>query len=187
MWKWLEEEAAKLIESKEQRTKENEGIVMEANEVDCAVAASENDNILQQMMMISDDSDDESADPGDHEQAGYARSLVKNEISHYKQEKELEGLPNHPVHRMGNEVLLWWKARADRYPNLSALARRILAIPATSAPSERLFSQAMLLISKKRVCLTDDNVSKLIFFYGCWELVENEFECDGRPKKKLKK
>ena len=160
---------------------------MEANEVDYVVAVSEKDNILQQMMMISDDSDDESADPGEPLQAGYARSLVKNKISHYKQEKELEGLPNHPVHRMGNEVLLWCKARADRYPNLSALARRVLAIPATSAPSERLFSQVALLISKKRACLTDDNASKLILLNGCWELVENEFECDGRPKKKQKK
>lgn len=146
---------------------------MEANEVDYAVAASEKDNILQQMMMIADDSDDESADPGEPLQAGYAQSLVKNKISHYKHEKELEGLPHHPVHRMGNEVLLWWKAQADRYPNLSALVRRILAIPATSAHSERLFSQAALLISKKRARLTDDNVSKLIFLNGCWELVEN--------------
>ena len=53
---------------------------MEANEVDYAVAASEKDNILQQMMMISDDSDDESADPGEPLQAEYARSLVKTKF-----------------------------------------------------------------------------------------------------------
>ena len=88
---------------------------------------------------------------------------------------------------MGKEVLLWWKARVDKYPNLSALARRILAIPATSAPSERLFSQASLLLTKKRSRLTDDNASKLMFLNGCWKLVEDAFDVDGRPRKKVKK
>ena len=36
----------------------------------------------------------------------------------------------------------WWRINESRYPTLALLARKILAIPAASAPSERLFSTA---------------------------------------------
>ena len=36
--------------------------------------------------------------------------------------------------------LVWWKNNAIRYPVLSKLALKYLAIPATSVPSERAFS-----------------------------------------------
>ena len=39
-------------------------------------------------------------------------------------------------------VLEWWRVYQDRLPLLAALARQYLCIPATSAPSERLFSTA---------------------------------------------
>ena len=39
----------------------------------------------------------------------------------------------------------------SRHPLLAELSRRILCIPATSAPSERVFSAAGLTISKKKL------------------------------------
>jgi hypothetical protein len=36
--------------------------------------------------------------------------------------------------------LTWWKVRASKFPNLAVLARKWLCIPATLAPSERVFS-----------------------------------------------
>jgi hypothetical protein len=52
------------------------------------------------------------------------------------------------------------------------LAQRILAIPATSAPSERVFSAAAHVVNKKRVRLDPDNVNLLIFLRGNKTFVE---------------
>ena len=42
--------------------------------------------------------------------------------------------------------LHWWARNAASLPHLSVLARQFLCIPATSAPSERVFSAAGLTI-----------------------------------------
>jgi len=49
-----------------------------------------------------------------------------------------------------NAVLIWWKSQKDVYPWLSLLAKTILAIPATSAPCERVFSKVGLMVNAKR-------------------------------------
>jgi hypothetical protein len=56
------------------------------------------------------------------------------------------------------DVLSWWKAHSPQFPFLSKVACRYLGIPATSVPSERHFSAAGELISKKRSRLGDDIV-----------------------------
>ena len=61
------------------------------------------------------------------------------------------------------DPLLWWKNREVLYPILSKLAKKYLAIPASSVPSERIFSLAGNLVTKKRVNLLPENVDLLIF------------------------
>jgi len=48
---------------------------------------------------------------------------------------------------------------------LSILAAQLLSIPATSAPSEHLFSVAGLIISKDRVRLASDVANELVFLH----------------------
>jgi len=48
---------------------------------------------------------------------------------------------------------------------LSQLALRILCIPATSAPSERVFSVAGLTIAKDRARLAPQTANELIFLH----------------------
>ena len=65
---------------------------------------------------------------------------------------------------MNDDPLQWWlKNGAIRYPLIARLARACLAIPATSVPSERLFSAAGNLLTAKRSCLASCNVDKLLF------------------------
>ena len=41
-----------------------------------------------------------------------------------------------------DDLLQWWKVKQNAYPSLAKLARNYLAIPATSVPSESVFSHA---------------------------------------------
>jgi len=38
-----------------------------------------------------------------------------------------------------DDMLKWWRQQTSTFPKLAALARSVLAVPATSAPSERVF------------------------------------------------
>ena len=61
-----------------------------------------------------------------------------------------------------DNILTWWESQQQTYPTLSKLARVVLAIPATSAPSERIFSVAGLTVNARRSSLTPSAVDKVI-------------------------
>ena len=46
-------------------------------------------------------------------------------------------------------LLKWWEANQVFYPNISRIAKTHLAVPASSVPSERVFSLAGSLVNKK--------------------------------------
>lgn len=59
--------------------------------------------------------------------------------------------------------LEWWKKNAFRYPILSQMTKKYLAIPATSVPSERAFSSAGRIVNSKHSCLHPSSVNMLVF------------------------
>ncbi|KAK6196110.1 hypothetical protein SNE40_001399 [Patella caerulea] len=61
--------------------------------------------------------------------------------------------------------LQWWKSHFKRYPTLSKLAKRFLAIPGTAVPSERMFSVEGNAFHQKRAALDPDTVDKLLFMH----------------------
>jgi zinc finger BED domain-containing protein 1 (E3 SUMO-protein ligase ZBED1) len=61
--------------------------------------------------------------------------------------------------------LEWWKANELNYPNLCNHAKQVLCIPASSVPSERVFSAAGLLINRLRCRLSSEHVDMLLFLY----------------------
>jgi hypothetical protein len=77
--------------------------------------------------------------------------------------------------------LHWWRYNSSRFPRLAALARKLLAIQATSAPSERLFSAAGLTIAKDRSRLTQDNAAMLIFLHDNLPVVRAWRAAHGLP------
>ena len=48
------------------------------------------------------------------------------------------------------DPLAWWKMHDGQFPTIAKLARKYLAIPASSAPSERVFSRAKLIQQRQR-------------------------------------
>ena len=54
-----------------------------------------------------------------------------------------------------DDPLMWWKEHENEYPRLARMAKEDLAVPATSASVERLFSSAGLVKSDIRGSLLD--------------------------------
>jgi len=61
-----------------------------------------------------------------------------------------------------SNILMFWKENQDILPMLSQVAREILAIPASSASSERVFSVGSLVCSARRSRLLPDKVADLM-------------------------
>ena len=62
----------------------------------------------------------------------------------------------------GADILIWWRHNQEELPLLSKLARMILAILASSAKSERVFSVGGLIVSCRRGSLALTKVEQLI-------------------------
>ena len=75
------------------------------------------------------------------------------------------------INAAGFDLLVWWRVNAVRFPYLARVARRFLAIPATSAPAERVWSTAGNLVDDTRARLLDDNVEALVMCHQNFEIL----------------
>ena len=73
------------------------------------------------------------------------RDEIMNEWALYKSEEVAEGA----VEASGGP-LGWWQKASRIYPHIAMLARKYLAVQASPAASERVFSVGGLVVAKKR-------------------------------------
>lgn len=76
---------------------------------------------------------------------------------------EIENFKTEPLVPMSSDPLVWWKNNEWQFPLVSSLARQRLCIPATSVPSERVFSTAGDIVTAQRAALSPEAVDMLIF------------------------
>jgi hypothetical protein len=81
---------------------------------------------------------------------------IKNEVQHYLNLLELPALEEH-------DSFAWWATNKVQYPVLHKMAMKYLSIPATSVPSERLFSDANNLVTPQRTRLDSSIINKMMF------------------------
>jgi zinc finger BED domain-containing protein 1 (E3 SUMO-protein ligase ZBED1) len=103
------------------------------------------------------------------DQRGAYRIVLQDEINKFKND------PGMPMFQQRddtgaaeeaprfNNPLERWEEKEQFYPKLACLARAILQIPATSAPVERLFSTAGVVVNKKRNRLSPQLAGDIIF------------------------
>jgi hypothetical protein len=81
--------------------------------------------------------------------------------------------------------LEWWKMNERKFPILSNLAKKYLCIPATSTPSERLFSDAGNIMTIKRTQLLPSTFEHLLFLKRNWNLAGGIFPKDNSVISKI--
>ena len=87
---------------------------------------------------------------------------VAEEIENCKIRKEMLMFEKMEAASKEENVLGWWKSQEKHLPLLAKLARRILAIPASSGKSERVFSTGGNFVKEKRTRLNALKVQSLI-------------------------
>jgi hypothetical protein len=92
-------------------------------------------------------------------------TLVTQEVESYKERSY-----SNPIEMVGNPFG-WWKQYGHHFPTLFRLECRFLVISVTSCPVERLFSVVGQVDTDRRVSLSPDNMTLLVFLHETLPLV----------------
>ncbi|MBW0550131.1 hypothetical protein O181_089846 [Austropuccinia psidii MF-1] len=76
-------------------------------------------------------------------------------------EMEIQRFFAKPPEAKDTDILAFWKSQGKLFPTLRDMAQKYLAIPATSAPSERVFSGGWKILSYQRTTLSPMQVENL--------------------------
>ena len=118
---------------------------------------------LQELIDANDGPDNLIGDAVENWNRETVGVVMQNELDLYKSAKGLK-LTDPETGKFSNP-LDWWRVHQSDFPYLAKLSIRYLAIPATSAPSERVFSTAGLTISKDRASLESSRANELVFLH----------------------
>lgn len=88
----------------------------------------------------------------------YHDSLIKNTLN---EPNELTVYLSLPVKPRNICPIEFWHENQNQFPKLSRIAMKYLIVPATSVPSERLFSKTGTIINEKRSRLKGNKVQQL--------------------------
>ena len=89
-------------------------------------------------------------------QGSHTRLESNDEYTHWKSELALD-----EESELGKNPIAYWLTKEGQYPLLAKFALNILAIPASSADCERMFSELGDLLEVRQLCMLPDLLSAL--------------------------
>lgn len=134
-------------------------------------------NVIQGVKEMIEDLKFDHAHDEDVEPKPAKRPTVLHKFSDWEEEEESCGSKSLDVQiqeyrtmklelSSQQNILQWWNSNSSQFPALSNLARFVLCIPATSAPSERAFSLCGRILEERRSVLKPSSVSDILFLHG---------------------
>lgn len=160
IWRDIDQEILAIISSNEATTATtNEQSVLYTAEKQKKKNAKKRQRFFLQSPPKQQKQNEDNSNEDDNE----IRLKLRQEITSFKQH---DGIDLQNEDGEWNCPLKWWQQYENIFPNIWLLGQRILSIPATSAPAERVFSGASNVISKKRANLTPDTAETLMFLRG---------------------
>ena len=109
--------------------------------------------------------------PGQNFQLIEKNAHILNQIDQYLIKAQLYFTHYHLNHKNDKivnyaDTLAFWKENEKQFNILARLAKKILAIPATSASVERFFSKTGFILRPHRRKFLDQNAEKIFFIKG---------------------
>lgn len=88
----------------------------------------------------------------------FGSKRARTETSSSATDDEIKRYEAFPAVSDNIDALQWWKSMSLQFPGLAKVAREYLAIPGSSASSERAFSAGGNMVTKKRASLATETV-----------------------------
>jgi hypothetical protein len=116
-----------------------------------------------------------NATPDDQNDTATAKMLCKNELHQLLLGNDFKMKMQNTETKAFNCPLSWWKSSAHRFKNSERLAVKYLAIPATSAPSERISSQAARVLTVRQYWMPEEVTSAIMYCKENTELLHKYY------------
>ena len=113
--------------------------------------------------------DNENADPDVEPQSKKTKKSFLDDgndiddIGDKSVDTQVEGYFKEPTIRAAKCPGVWWRENQAKYPTIAKLARKYLSVQGTSTPAERVMSDMGAILNKKRLSMTDENFSILMY------------------------
>ena len=91
---------------------------------------------------------------------------LKRQRNDFSSCDEVDKYLTEPEERVRTEDIIdWWNLKSEKYPRLSTLARKMLAVPGTSGASESVFSRGGRTVTELRSRLSPETVRNLLLLH----------------------
>ena len=127
-------------------------------------------------MSMANEFDDDSASDSDGETEMDKTQAIRDELALYLNEKYRSKREKMMAPEWTTNPLKYWESRAARFPYLSTLARRVLVVRVSQAPTESVFSVGGFLLGARKHNLSSQRFGDIMVLHSHYSNMENKEE-----------